>query len=126
MRQSHVAFGMNLTHFPREGRTPDPEVDSCMLWRLYHQATPSRVLHFHSLQTPLTTFRCTRSWPSSRRLLDGVVCVLPAWFLQRQYWADDVHSRALWLHILKIEALEHMVLRSRARAWYTEGCRATA
>ena len=34
--------------------------------------------------------------------------------------------QALWLPKLKIEALEHMVLRSRARAWYTEGCRATA
>ena len=122
MRQSHDEFGMNFTHFPREGGTPDPEVDSCMLWRLYHQATSSRVLHFHSPQTPLTckelaVIQKVMRWWSVR----------PAsLILQRQSWADDVHSQALWLDILKIEALEHMVLRSRARAWYTEGCRATA
>ena len=68
LRQSHDVFGMNLTHCLRKGGTPDPEVDSCMLWRLYHQATSSRVLHFHSPQTPLTTLRCTKSWPSSSSL----------------------------------------------------------
>ena len=72
-------------------------------------------LHRHRSQ-PFDVQRVGRH-PAGYEMVD----VLPAWFLQ-----DDVHSQALWLHILKIEALEHMVLRSRARAWYTEGCRAAA
>ena len=65
----------------------------------------------HTSITQQTTYT---NLPGMFKACEIVECA--SWFLQRRCWADDVHSRVLWLHIFKGRGLwTHMVFRSRER-----------